>query len=255
MPFAQRVNFIRHQGWRPFCSSGARSGNLSSINNAMDSHSLFLIGKELYGKHNNSNRNHNLNSAISTDNGEVVSTSVPMSIPLMIRLPQRPSASMMASKNLDDGVMFMISLSFLHRHRFFQELPSLAQVSFRGADISNCHFINGSNCSATSFWDFRYRFSVQFRAPISVFAPSCLCPPCSLNLFGRMLSLCKSCRGRPRPQRSSICMIMHVSTDYQQHVQSSSLRLLMGSVKLTRCCLLCYNKKASIVSYACKSIC
>ena len=60
--FAQQVDFIGRQSQTEFFARLQQQARAAFFfaNNVMDSHSLFL-GKELYGKHNNSNRNHNLN--------------------------------------------------------------------------------------------------------------------------------------------------------------------------------------------------
>lgn len=70
-------------------------------------------------------------SAISTDSSEVVSTSVPMSIPLMIRHSHAKTISahshaktisaMMGQQNLDDGVLVHdFNSFFIHHTRFFR---------------------------------------------------------------------------------------------------------------------------------------
>ena len=66
-------------------------------------------------------------SAISTDNSEVVSTSVPMSIPLMIRHSHAKTISaMIASRTLMMVSLFMISTPFLFIIPDFSGIASLA---------------------------------------------------------------------------------------------------------------------------------
>lgn len=104
-------------------------------------------------------------SAISTDSSEVVSTSVPMSIPLMIRHSHAKTISAMMQRNdgqqnLDDGVLVHDFNFFLFIIPDFSRIASLAQVSFGGADIFRpLYFIKSKAPSGNpAFWGFRYRF-------------------------------------------------------------------------------------------------
>ena len=99
-------------------------------------------------------------SAISTDSSEVVSTSVPMIIPLMIRHSHAKTISaMMASRTLMMVLVHDFN-SFLFIIPDFSGIASLAQVSFGGADIFRLlYFINSKAPSGNpAFWGFRYRF-------------------------------------------------------------------------------------------------
>lgn len=82
-------------------------------------------------------------SAISTDSSEVVSTSVPISIPLMVRYSHAKTISaMMASRTLMMVSLFMISAPFYSSYQIFQELQAWRRFHSEGLTFSDCFTIS-----------------------------------------------------------------------------------------------------------------
>lgn len=164
-------------------------------------------------------------SAIRTDSSEVVSTSVPMSILLMIRHSHAKTISaMMASRTLMMVSLFMISTPFYSSYQIFQELQAWRRLHSEGLTFSDRFTLSrAKRRSATrllgaslSFFpsssELRFRF---FRT----------LPALMLSLyfakfaFSEILLLAKILSRTPSPTaKSSICMIMHTYTDYQRFV-------------------------------------
>ena len=162
-------------------------------------------------------------SAISTDSSEVVSTSVPMSIPLMIRHSHAKTISAMIASRTLMMVSFVHDFnSFLFIIPDFSEFASLAQVSFGGADIfrllyfikSKAPFGNPAFGLPLSVFPFSSSSGSGFRT-----LPALTSPYISLNLhLAKCYHSLKSCRTPSPTAKSSICMIMHTYTDYQRFV-------------------------------------
>lgn len=164
-------------------------------------------------------------SAIRTDSSEVVSTSVPMSILLMIRHSHAKTISaMMASRTLMMVSLFMISTPFYSSYQIFQELQAWRRLHSEGLTFSDRFTLSrAKRRSATrllgaslSFFpsssELRFRFFRTLPALMSslYFAKFA---------FSEMLSLAKILSRTPSPTaKSSICMIMHAYTDYQRFV-------------------------------------
>lgn len=164
-------------------------------------------------------------SAIRTDSSEVVSTSVPMSILLMIRHSHAKTISaMMASRTLMMVSLFMISTPFYSSYQIFQELQAWRRLHSEGLTFSDRFTLSrAKRRSATrllgaslSFFpsssELRFRFFRTLPALMSslYFAKFA---------FSEMLSLAKILPQTPSPTaKSSICMIMHTYTDYQHFV-------------------------------------
>lgn len=164
-------------------------------------------------------------SAIRTDSSEVVSTSVPMSILLMIRHSHAKTISaMMASRTLMMVSLFMISTPFYSSYQIFQELQAWRRLHSEGLTFSDRFTLSrAKRRSATrllgaslSFFpsssELRFRFFRTLPALMSslYFAKFA---------FSEILSLAKILSRTPSPTaKSSICMIMHTYTDYQRFV-------------------------------------
>lgn len=164
-------------------------------------------------------------SAISTDSSEVVSTSVPMSILLMIRHSHAKTISaMMASRTLMMVSLFMISTPFYSSYQIFQELQAWRRLHSEGLTFSDRFTLSrAKRRSATrllgaslSFFpsssELRFRFFRTLPALMSslYFAKFA---------FSEILLLAKILSRTPSPTaKSSICMIMHTYTDYQRFV-------------------------------------
>ena len=164
-------------------------------------------------------------SAIRTDSSEVVSTSVPMSILLMIRHSHAKTISaMMASRTLMMVSLFMISTPFYSSYQIFQELQAWRRLHSEGLTFSDRFTLSrAKRRSATrllgaslSFFpsssELRFRF---FRARPALM-PSLYFAKFA---FSEILLLAKILSRTPSPTaKSSICMIMHTYTDYQRFV-------------------------------------
>lgn len=164
-------------------------------------------------------------SAIRTDSSEVVSTSVPMSILLMIRHSHAKTISaMMASRTLMMVSLFMISTPFYSSYQIFQELQAWRRLHSEGLTFSDRFTLSrAKRRSATrllgaslSFFpsssELRFRFFRTLPALMSslYFAKFA---------FSEILSLAKILSRTPSPTaKSRICMIMHTYTDYQRFV-------------------------------------
>ena len=164
-------------------------------------------------------------SAIRTDSSEVVSTSVPMSILLMIRHSHAKTISaMMASRTLMMVSLFMISTPFYSSYQIFQELQAWRRLHSEGLTFSDRFTLSrAKRRSATrllgaslSFFpsssELRFRFFRTLPALMSslYFAKFA---------FSEMLSYAKILSRTPSPTaKSSICMIIHTYTDYQRFV-------------------------------------
>lgn len=164
-------------------------------------------------------------SAIRTDSSEVVSTSVPMSILLMIRHSHAKTISaMMASRTLMMVSLFMISTPFYSSYQIFQELQAWRRLHSEGLTFSDRFTLSrAKRRSATrllgaslSFFpsssELRFRFFRTLPALMSslYFAKFA---------FSEILSLAKILSLTPSPTaKSNICMIMHTYTDYQRFV-------------------------------------
>ena len=164
-------------------------------------------------------------SAIRTDSSEVVSTSVPMSILLMIRHSHAKTISaMMASRTLMMVSLFMISTPFYSSYQIFQELQAWRRLHSEGLTFSDRFTLSrAKRRSATrrvgaslSFFpsssELRFRFFRTLPALMSslYFAKFA---------FSEILLLAKILSRTPSPTaKSSICMIMHTYTDYQRFV-------------------------------------
>lgn len=164
-------------------------------------------------------------SAIRTDSSEVVSTSVPMSILLMIRHSHAKTISaMMASRTLMMVSLFMISTPFYSSYQIFQELQAWRRLHSEGLTFSDRFTLSrAKRRSATrllgaslSFFpsssELRFRFFRTLPALMSslYFAKFA---------FSEMLSLAKILSRTPSPTaKSGICMIIHTYTDYQRFV-------------------------------------
>lgn len=164
-------------------------------------------------------------SAIRTDSSEVVSTSVPMSILLMIRHSHAKTINaMMASRTLMMVSLFMISTPFYSSYQIFQELQAWRRLHSEGLTFSDRFTLSrAKRRSATrllgaslSFFpsssELRFRFFRTLPALMSslYFAKFA---------FSEILSLAKILPRTPSPTaKSSICMIMHTYTNYQRFV-------------------------------------
>lgn len=164
-------------------------------------------------------------SAIRTDSSEVVSTSVPMSILLMIRHSHAKTISaMMASRTLMMVSLFMISTPFYSSYQIFQELQAWRRLHSEGLTFSDRFTLSrAKRRSATrllgaslSFFpsssELRFRFFRTLPALMSslYFAKFA---------FSEILLLAKILSRTPSPTaKSSICMIIHTYTDYQRFV-------------------------------------
>lgn len=164
-------------------------------------------------------------SAIRTDSSEVVSTSVPMSILLMIRHSHAKTISaMMASRTLMMVSLFMISTPFYSSYQIFQELQAWRRLHSEGLTFSDRFTLSrAKRRSATrllgaslSFFpsssELRFRFFRTLPALMSslYFAKFA---------FSEILSLAKILSRTPSPTaKSHIRMIIHTYTDYQRFV-------------------------------------
>lgn len=164
-------------------------------------------------------------SAISTDSSEVVSTSVPMSILLMIRHSHAKTISaMMASRTLMMVSLFMISTPLYSSYQIFQELQAWRRFHSEGLTFSDrftlsrakrrsaTRLLGASLSFFSSSSELRFRFFRTLPALMSslYFAKFA---------FSEILSLAKILSRTPSPTaKSSICMIMHTYTDYQRFV-------------------------------------
>lgn len=90
-------------------------------------------------------------SAIRTDSSEVVSTSVPMSILLMIRHSHAKTISaMMASRTLMMVSLFMISTPFYSSYQIFQELQAWRRFHSEGLTFSDCFTLSIAKCRSAT---------------------------------------------------------------------------------------------------------
>ena len=165
-------------------------------------------------------------SAIRTDSSEVVSTSVPMSILLMIRHSHAKTISaMMASRTLMMVSLFMISTPFYSSYQIFQELQAWHRFHSEGLTFSDCFTLSIAKCrpAARLFGGFHYRFfpfSSELRFRFFRTLPALMSSLYFAKFaFSEILLLAKILSRTPSPTaKSSICMIMHTYTDYQRFV-------------------------------------
>lgn len=164
-------------------------------------------------------------NAISTDSSEVVSTSVPMSIPLMIRYSHAKTISaMMASRTLMMVSLFMISTPFYSSYQIFQELQAWRRFHSEGLTFSDCFTLSiAKRRPATrllglplSFFPFSSELRFRFFRALPALMSSLYFAKFA---FSEILSLAKILSRTPSPTaKSSICMIMHTYTNYQRFV-------------------------------------
>lgn len=164
-------------------------------------------------------------SAIRTDSSEVVSTSVPMSILLMIRHSHAKTISaMMASRTLMMVSLFMISTPFYSSYQIFQELQAWRRLHSEGLTFSDRFTLSrAKRRSATrllgaslSFFPSSSELRFRFFRTLPALMPSLYFAKFA---FSEILSLAKILSRTPSPTaESSICMIIHTYTDYQRFV-------------------------------------
>lgn len=164
-------------------------------------------------------------SAIRTDSSEVVSTSVPMSILLMIRHSHAKTISaMMASRTLMMVSLFMISTPFYSSYQIFQELQAWRRLHSEGLTFSDRFTLSrAKRRSATrllgaslSFFPSSSELRFRFFRTLPALMPSLYFAKFA---FSEILSHSKILPRTPSPTvKSSICMIIHTYTDYQRFV-------------------------------------
>lgn len=164
-------------------------------------------------------------SAIRTDSSEVVSTSVPMSILLMIRHSHAKTISaMMASRTLMMVSLFMISTPFYSSYQIFQELQAWRRLHSEGLTFSDRFTLSrAKRRSATrllgaslSFFPSSSELRFRFFRTLPALMPSLYFAKFA---FSEILSLAKILSRTPSPTaKSGICMIIHTYTDYQRFV-------------------------------------
>ncbi len=164
-------------------------------------------------------------SAIRTDSSEVVSTSVPMSILLMIRHSHAKTISaMMASRTLMMVSLFMISTPFYSSYQIFQELQAWRRLHSEGLTFSDRFTLSrAKRRSATrllgaslSFFPSSSELRFRFFRTLPALTSSLYFAKFA---FSEILLLAKILSRTPSPTaKSSICMIMHTYTDYQRFV-------------------------------------
>lgn len=164
-------------------------------------------------------------SAIRTDSSEVVSTSVPMSILLMIRHSHAKTISaMMASRTLMMVSLFMISTPFYSSYQIFQELQAWRRLHSEGLTFSDRFTLSrAKRRSATrllgaslSFFPSSSELRFRFFRTLPALMPSLYFAKFA---FSEMLSLAKILSRTPSPTaKSHVCMIIHTYTDYQRFV-------------------------------------
>lgn len=165
-------------------------------------------------------------SAIRTDSSEVVSTSVPMSILLMIRHSHAKTISaMMASRTLMMVSLFMISTPFYSSYQIFQELQAWRRFHSEGLTFSDCFTLSRAKCrpatrlfgvSVTGFFRSVPSSGSGFFRTFPALMPSLYFAKFA---FSEMLSLAKILSRTPSPTaKSHVCMIIHTYTDYQRFV-------------------------------------
>ena len=148
-------------------------------------------------------------SAIRTDSSEVVSTSVPMSILLMIRHSHAKTISaMMASRTLMMVSLFMISTPFYSSYQIFQELQAWRRLHSEGLTFSDRFTLSrAKRRSATRLLGASLSFfpsSSELRFRFFRTLPALMSPYISLNLhLAKYYHSLKSCRGRPLPQQKA----------------------------------------------------
>lgn len=164
-------------------------------------------------------------SAIRTDSSEVVSTSVPMSILLMIRHSHAKTISaMMASRTLMMVSLFMISTPFYSSYQIFQELQAWRRLHSEGLTFSDRFTLSrAKRRSATRLLGASLSFfpsSSELRFRIFRTLPALMSSLYFAKFaFSEILLLAKILSRTPSPTaKSSICMIMHTYTDYQRFV-------------------------------------
>ncbi len=164
-------------------------------------------------------------SAIRTDSSEVVSTSVPMSILLMIRHSHaKTTSAMMASRTLMMVSLFMISTPFYSSYQIFQELQAWRRLHSEGLTFSDRFTLSrAKRRSATrllgaslSFFPSSSELRFRFFRTLPALTSSLYFAKFA---FSEILLLAKILSRTPSPTaKSSICMIMHTYTDYQRFV-------------------------------------
>ena len=149
-------------------------------------------------------------SAIRTDSSEVVSTSVPMSILLMIRHSHAKTISaMMASRTLMMVSLFMISTPFYSSYQIFQELQAWRRFHSEGLTFSDCLTLSIAKCrpatrlfgaSVIGFFPFSSALRFRFFRTLPALTSSLYFAKFA---FSEMLSLAKILPQTPSPTAKS----------------------------------------------------